>query len=112
MVTDTPARVSLSESDPGPVTISLTVLDDDFSPSSVSVPAGAKVTIVIDNQDVDKMHSVVVYADRNSPPIFTGTVVRGPGRTTDTFTAPSTPGKYVLGCGVPSPHKKGTFTVT
>ncbi len=77
-VTDTPEKVSLST----PVirvTIHLSVLDDDFSPSSITVPAGAEVTIVFDNQDVGVPHNVVVYADKSTPPIFAGTVVKGPG---------------------------------
>jgi plastocyanin len=110
--TDTPEKVSLSHSHITPVTIRLTALDDDFSPSSITVPAGAEVTIIFDNQDEGEMHSVVVYADKSTPPIFTGTVVKGVSTTTDTFTAPSVPGTYVLGCGIPSPHKKGTFIVT
>lgn len=98
------------KADPDSRTIQLRVLDGEFSPSSITVPAGAEVTIVFDNQDVDIPHNVVVYADK-ADPIFTGTIVKGPGRTTDTFTAPSVPGTYVLGCGVPSPHPKGTFKV-
>jgi plastocyanin len=104
-VTERPERA-----DPVSNTIQLRVLDGDFSPSSITVPAGAKVTIVFDNQDVDIPHNVVVYADK-ADPIFAGTIVKGPGLTTDTFTAPSVPGTYVLGCGVPSPHRKGTFKV-
>ncbi len=68
------------------------------------------MTIVFENQDEDVPHNVVVYAD-NAPPVFVGTVIKGPARTTDTFTAPLTPGRYALGCGVPSPHRKGTFIV-
>ena len=66
------------------------------SPLLITVPAGAEVTIIFENLDENAPHNVVVYGD-NAPPIFVGTVIRGPARTTDTFTAPSTPGKYVWG---------------
>jgi plastocyanin len=108
--TDTTVKVPLSASEPTSITARLCAQDDRFSPSSITVPAGAEVTIVFDNQDVDIPHNVVVYADKAAP-IFVGTVIRGPARTTDTFTAPSIPGTYVLGCGIPSPHRMGTFVV-
>jgi plastocyanin len=110
-VIDTPEKAPLSWSNPNSISIHLTVQDNAFSPSSLTVPAGAEVTIVFENQDANTPHSVVVYADKDSPPFFAGTVIRGPGTTTGTFTAPSTPGTYVLGCGVPYPHKEGTFIV-
>ncbi len=58
-VTETPEKV-----DPASSTIQLRVLDGEFSPSSITVPAGAEVTIVFDNQDVDIPHNVVIYADK------------------------------------------------
>lgn len=111
-VTDTTERVPLSVSDPASITIHLRVQDGVFSPSSITVPAGAEVTIVFDNWDVGVRHNVVIYADKGeAAPVFVGTVITGPGQTTDTFTAPSQPGTYVLGCGTPSPHRLGTFIV-
>ena len=110
-IADATGEVPLSESDPASITINLRAQEGAFSPSSITVPAGAEVTIVFDNRDVDIRHSVVIYADRAAP-IFKGTAIKGPSTTTYTFTAPSTPGKYVLGCGVPTPHRKGDFIVT
>ncbi len=95
---------------PARVTVRLVARDDAFTPSSITVPAGSQVTIVLENEDVDIPHNVVVYADRDAP-LFVGTIVKGPGRTTDTFTAPSEPGKYVLGCCMPSTHRMGAFVV-
>lgn len=109
---DTTEKVTSPASRPSSVTIYLRVQGGEFSPTSVTVPAGAQVTIVFDNRDADVKHNAIVFAEGNGDdPIFTGTVVRGTGQATDTFTAPSIPGTYALGCGVPAPHKKGTFTV-
>jgi plastocyanin len=101
----------LTESPPASIAINLRAQEGAFYPSSITVPAGAEVTIVFDNGDVDIRHSVVIYADRTAP-IFKGTAIKGPSTITYTFTAPSTPGEYVLGCGVPTPHRKGDFIVT
>ena len=109
-VTDRAEADSSTGSAPDRVTVRLVARDDAFTPSSITVPAGAEVTIVLENEDVDTPHNVVVYADRDAP-LFVGTIVKGPGRTTDTFTAPSEPGKYVLGCCMPSTHRMGIFVV-
>lgn len=110
MVSDRTETGSSTGSAPARVTVRVVARDEAFTPSSITVPAGAEVTIVFENEDVDILHNVVIYADRDAP-LFVGTIVRGPGRTTDTFTAPSEPGKYALGCGVPTPHRMGTFIV-
>lgn len=110
-ISDVNGHGPLTESNPAPIGINLRVQEGAFSPSSITVPAGAEVTIVFDNRDVDVRHSVVIYTDR-SHPIFKGAAIAGPSTITYTFTAPSTPGEYVLGCGVPTPHPKGHFIVT
>ena len=105
--------VELKVTTPGPLTCIQPVVRPPGGlgkPSSITVPAGSEVTIVLENEDVDIPHNVVVYVDRDAP-LFVGTIVKGPGRTTDTFTAPSEPGKYVLGCCMPSTHRMGTFVV-
>lgn len=108
--TDRTEKVPLSASEPTSIVAHLGVQGGVYSPSSITVPAGAEVTIVFENQDEDVPHNVVVYAE-NAAPVFVGTVITGPGRTTDTFTAPSTPGRYALGCSIPKLHRKGSFIV-
>lgn len=110
MVSDRTETGSSTGSAPARVTVRVVARDQAFTPSSITVPAGAEVTIVLENEDVDIRHNVVIYADRDAP-LFVGTIVKGPGRTTDTFTAPSEPGKYALGCCMPSTHRMGTFIV-
>ncbi|NLX49928.1 MAG: hypothetical protein GXY82_08705 [Methanospirillum sp.] len=85
--------------------------ESGFSPSTLTVPAGARVTLVFDNRDWTT-HSVSIFADEDwDDPIFEGAPVKGPAVVEYTFTAPAAPGRYVIACGVPSPHRMGTLVV-
>ena len=99
-------KVPLFASGPASIVTHVVVLSGVFSPSSIAVSAGAEVTIVFENQDEGVPHNVVVYAE-NAAPVFVGTVITGPARTTDTFTAPSTPGRCALGCSIRNCTAKG-----
>ncbi|KAF5036218.1 Cupredoxin-like domain protein [anaerobic digester metagenome] len=83
-----------------------------FSTETITVRAGAEVTIEFDNRDDGTPHNVAVYTDASaSEAIFIGEVVTGPAEITYTFTAPETPGNYFFRCDVhPSMH--GAFVVT
>jgi len=82
-----------------------------FSTETITVPAGAEVTVNFDNRDAGIPHNVAVYTDSSATDaIFVGEIVTGPVRTTYTFTAPKTPGNYFFRCDVhPSMH--GAFIV-
>lgn len=109
---DPTPKVTPSAPDRVSTTITLSVKDEVFAPANVTVPAGSRVTLVFENRDAEVGHSVIIYDDGGMAiPIFTGSEVEGQGTVTETFTAPSEPGTYALGCGVPGPHRKGTFTV-
>jgi plastocyanin len=96
-----------------PVTINLTAQNIAFSLSSISVPAGAQVTVNFNNMDSGIPHNFSVYTNSSaSTSIFVGTMITGPGTTTYTFTAPPTPGSYFFRCDVHPTVMTGTFTVT
>lgn len=72
-----------------------------FAPDTITVPAGATVTVV--NQD-GAIHTLTA----NDGSFDTGRIA---GRATGTFTAPSKPGTYPYKCAV-HPFMTGTLTVT
>ena len=107
-----PARESVAETVPPSITVAVGVKEWEFQPSTITVPAGARVTIVFDNQDVGASHNFAIFTDTSlRTRIFTGKIIVGRDQATETFTAPSQPGVYVTGCCVPSPHRMGTFIV-
>ncbi|MCM2466565.1 PQQ-dependent sugar dehydrogenase [Methanoculleus oceani] len=82
-----------------------------FDTSTITVPAGAEVTMVFDNQDDGVPHNVAVYdSPLRAEQIFVGEVIDGPAEITYTFTAPSEPGTYYFQCDV-HPDMNGEFIV-
>ena len=67
-----------------------------FNNSTITVPAGANVTVYFDNQDSGTPHNFAVYDSPSaSQTIFQGKIITGPAKATYTFTAPITkPGTY------------------
>ena len=93
------------------VTIDIVSVNMAFDLDTITVPAGAEVTINLDNQDVGIPHNVSFYTDSSAADaIFVGDIVAGPGRATYTFTAPGTPGTYFFRCDV-HPFMNGAFIV-
>ena len=102
----------------------LTALDGDpvycFSGSAtiqagttITVPAGATVTVMFDNRDAGIPHNFSVYTDRNmTQSIFVGQIISGPATINYTFTAPTTPGTYFFVCDVHPATMTGDFVVT
>jgi plastocyanin len=93
-------------------TIGLTAKNIAFNTSTITVPAGANVTVNFDNQDSGIPHNFAVYetsAAQNT--IFKGEIVTGPKKTTYTFTAPSKPGNYYFQCDVHPAQMNGQFIV-
>jgi len=93
------------------VALNLTIRGDTFSPTNLSVPAGARVTLTFDDQDVNP-HNFALYPSlSSSDAIYRSPLVTGPVRETHTFTAPSTPGTYYYRSD-PNSGALGTLTVT
>ncbi|MCC7554581.1 MAG: cupredoxin domain-containing protein [Methanoculleus marisnigri] len=94
------------------VTVAIAAENFGFSTETITVPAGAEVTIEFDNRDDGVPHNVAVYTDSSaSDAIFVGEIVMGPTRATYTLTAPETPGNYFFRCDV-HPAMHGAFIVT
>jgi plastocyanin len=84
-----------------------------FNMSTITVPAGAAVTIYFSNPDNGIPHNSVVYTDSSAAnQIFKGATITGPSATTYTFTAPTTSGAYFFRCDVHTTQMTGCFVVT
>lgn len=84
-----------------------------FSTNTLSVPAGAQVTIDFTNMDMGIPHNFAVYTNSSATsPIFIGQTIAGPSSAIYQFTAPSQPGSYFFRCDVHPMMMTGTFTVT
>ena len=94
------------------VTINLTAKNIAFNMSTITVPAGAAVTINFNNQDARTTHNFAVYENEAAQnAVFQGKIVTGPGRITYNFIAPSTVGSYFFRCDVHPTIMKGQFIV-
>ncbi|NLA38635.1 MAG: hypothetical protein GX882_04480 [Methanomicrobiales archaeon] len=93
------------------VTINIVAVDMAFDTDTITVPAGAEVTINLDNQDDSVPHNVSFYTDSSAArAIFIGDLITGPDKVTQTFTAPAEPGTYFFQCDV-HPFMSGAFIV-
>jgi plastocyanin len=93
------------------VVVDIIAKDMKFNTSTITVPAGAKVTMNFDNQDSGIPHNVAVYDDKTAKTaIYKGEIITGPKKTTYTFTAPSKAGTYYFQCDV-HPSMNGQFIV-
>ncbi len=94
------------------VTMNLTADNMAFDTDTITVPAGAEVTINFDNQDDGIPHNFAVYENSTAQdPIFQGEIVTGPDTTEYTFTAPEEPGTYYFQCDVHPSQMNGDFIV-
>ncbi|MDI6867814.1 cupredoxin domain-containing protein [Methanoculleus sp.] len=95
----------------GTTTVDLTAQDIRFDASTITVPAGAEVTVNFNNMDDGVPHNFAVYdSSLRSEQIFVGDIITGPAMTTYTFTAPEEPGTYYFQCDV-HPDMNGDFIV-
>jgi plastocyanin len=93
-----PAQTSAAAA-PKAVTINMIAASLAFNMSTITVPAGADVTVNFNNQDNGIPHNLAVYTDQSAAQsIFKGDIITGPATKTYTFTAPSTPGTYFFRC--------------
>ena len=94
------------------VTINLTAKNYAFNTSTITVPAGANVTINFDNMDAGEQHNFAVYetAEANKK-IFVGDDITGPSKITYNFEAPIKAGMYLFRCDDHAGQMKGNFIV-
>lgn len=93
------------------VTVNIVAKGFAFNTKTITVPAGAKVTINFDNQDDGVPHNVAFYeTSAAQKSIFVGQRIVGAAKITYTFTAPATAGTYYFRCDV-HPSMNGNFVV-
>ena len=91
--------------------VNLTAENIAFDTDTITVPAGANVTVNFNNKDDGIPHNFAVYdSSLRSERIFVGDIVTGPAETNYTFVAPSEPGTYYFQCDV-HPSMNGDFIV-
>lgn len=94
------------------VTVNISAENIAFDKGTITVPAGADVTIVFDNKD-RVPHNVAFYeTEAAAKAIFVGEVITGPKTISYRFTAPSTPGTYFFRCDPHRSRMTGDFVVT
>ncbi len=94
------------------VTVDLTAQNIAYDKSTITVPAGAQVTVNFDNKDIGIPHNFAVYQSSSAQnAIFKGDIITGPATTTYTFTAPSQPGTYYFRCDVHPTQMNGQFII-
>ena len=82
-----------------------------FDMDTITVPAGANVTVDFTNEDDGVPHNFAVYdSNLRSNSIFVGEIITGPAETNYTFTAPDEAGTYYFQCDV-HPSMNGDFVV-
>ncbi len=93
-------------------TVNITAQDVEFDMDTITVPAGANVTVNFDNMDDGIPHNVAVYTDSSAvEEIFVGEIIDGPAEITYTFTAPEEPGTYYFQCDIRPQEMTGDFIV-
>jgi plastocyanin len=99
--------------EPGAVEVRLVAKDIAFDRQEMSFPAGARVTIILDNQDAGIQHNVAIWPEEDpSNVIFDGEIITGVASITyPPFTAPDQPGTYSFFCKVHPTDMRGTVTV-
>jgi plastocyanin len=94
------------------VAIGISAKNIAFNTSTITVPAGAMVTVNFNNMDSGIAHNVAFYTDSTAKThIYVGAIMNGPKTTTYTFTAPSKPGTYFFRCDVHPANMVGKFIV-
>ncbi len=83
-----------------------------FNKSTITVPAGANVTVYFDNQDSGVPHNFALYETAAAEKyIFVGETITEPAKVEYTFTAPSEPGTYFFRCDIHPTQMTGQFVV-
>jgi len=86
------------------VTVGLAARNIRFNTSTITVPAGAHVTMNFDNQE-SVPHNFALYENSQAQnAIFKGEVITGPRIIVYTFDAPEEPGTYFFRCDI---HPRG-----
>jgi len=90
-------------------TLTIAAINTLFSPPSVTLPAGATVTLTFDNQDDGVTHDIAIF-DPGGAPIGGSALGTGPILQTLTFTLGG-PGAYSFKCSVHPQQMRGFIKV-
>ncbi|MDI6876560.1 MAG: fasciclin domain-containing protein [Methanomicrobiales archaeon] len=94
------------------VTVDLVAEGIAFDQNTITVPAGANVTMNFENRDEGIPHNFAAYTtSAATEPIFVGEVITGVDSITYTFTAPEEPGTYFFRCDVHPTTMTGSLVV-
>jgi|GEM_PF-797196 len=97
---------------PQSVTVDLVAENIAFDKSTITVPAGAKVTVNFNNRDSGVPHNFAVYETEAAEKIiFRGQIVTGLAKTEYTFDAPAVSGTYFFRCDIHPALMKGQLIV-
>ena len=106
--TPTPVPVPLT----GGNNITVTAAGMAFDTNSITVSAGAHVTITFQNNDNGIPHNMAFYTSSAATTIiYQGARTTGVSTVTYTFDAPTTPGTYFFRCDVHPTTMTGSFIV-
>jgi plastocyanin len=106
--TPSPAPVTST----GGNTIMVTAAGMAFDTSTITVSAGAHVTITFNNKDNGILHNIAFYTSSAATTvIYKGENILGVSNITYTFDAPTTPGTYFFRCDVHPTTMTGSFIV-
>ena len=84
---------------------------DKYDKNTLTVPAGAPVTVQFTNND-SIIHNFAVYDTKGGKELYTGDLFKGPNVTKDEkFTAPAKAGNYYFQCDVHPDQMNGTLVV-
>lgn len=93
------------------VTINIAASGFMFDRTTITVPAGAAVTVNFTNKDAGVPHNVAFYNNgATGVTFYKGEIITGPASTVYTFTAPTGKGTYFFRCDV-HPTMNGQFIV-
>ena len=93
-------------------TITVTAAGMAFDTSTITVSAGAHLTITFINNDSGTPHNIAFYTSPSATTvIYKGKTTTGVATITYTFDAPTTPGTYFFRCDVHPNTMTGEFIV-
>ncbi|HLB23895.1 MAG TPA: cupredoxin domain-containing protein [Dehalococcoidia bacterium] len=93
----------------GAASVRIAAINTLFSPASLTAPAGATVTLTLDNQDAGVTHDIVIF-DASGGQIGATDLGTGPIVQTVTF-AVGGPGNYSFKCSVHPQQMRGLLKV-
>ncbi len=97
---------------PQSVTVDLVAEDIAFDKNTITVPAGARVTVNFNNRDSGVPHNFAVYeTEAAEKVIFSGQIVTGLAKIEYTFDAPPIPGTYFFRCDIHPTQMTGQLIV-